>query len=106
MIADDEVEKAVDYLRDNAQKIAKAKAESIYLDDYSKVVKSQIMRENDDKSLGAQEAIAYADPRYKQHLDAKKEADERHEYMRWMMEAADAKIRAWQTQSSNQRKGL
>ena len=106
MITDDEVEKAVDYLRDTAPKIGKAKAEANYMDDYTKVVKSQIMREHAGESLGAQEREAYSDPKYKQHLEAKKEADERYEYLRWMMEAADAKIRAWQTQSSNNRKGF
>jgi len=106
VITDDEIEKAVDYLRDNAAKLAKAKAASIYLDDYSKVVKSQIMRENDNKSLGAQEAIAYSDSRYDQHLKAKQIADEEFEYLRWMMEAAQAKISVFQTQSANNRKGI
>ncbi len=106
MITDDDIEKAVDYLRDNAVKLAKAKAASIYLDDYSKVVKSQIMRENDNKSLGAQEAIAYSDPRYNEHLKARKIADEEYEYLRWMMEAAQAKISVFQTQSANNRKGF
>ena len=106
MISDEEVEKAVDYLRDNAAKIGKARAEANYMDDYCKVVKSQIMREVATEPLGAQERIAYSDPRYKQHLEAKKEADERYEYLRWMMEAAQAKLNAWQTQSANNRKGF
>ena len=106
MITDDDIEKAVDYLRDNAGKLAKSKAASIYLGDYSKVVKSQIMREHDNKPIGTQEAIAYADPRYEQHLKAKQTADEEFEYLRWMMEAAQAKIDVWRTQSSNNRKGI
>lgn len=106
MITDDDIEKAVDYLRDNALKLSKAKAASIYLGDYSKVVKAQIMREHDDQPIGKQEAIAYADPRYDQHLKAKRIADEEFEYTRWMMEAAQAKIDVWRTQSSNQRKGM
>ncbi len=106
MIADDEVEKALDFLRDNAQKASKARAERAYMEAYSKVIKAQLMRENDDKALGAQEAIAYADPRYKQHLEVMREAIERDEYHRWMQTAAEAKINAWQTQSANNRKGV
>ena len=106
MITDEEIEKAVDYLRNNASKLSKAKAASIYLDDYSKVVKSQIMREHDNQPIGKQESIAYADPRYDQHLKAKRIADEEYEYLRWMMEAAQAKIDVWRTQSSNNRKGI
>lgn len=103
MISDDDIEKAVDYLRDNARPASKAKAERIYMEEYRKVVRSQIMRENDDKPLGAQEAIAQADPRYTQHLKAMREAIEADEYHRWMLVAAEAKIEAWRTQSSNSR---
>ena len=103
MISDDDIEKALDYLRDSAPLAAKARAERIYMEEYRKTVKAQIMRENDDRPLGAQEAIAYADARYKQHLDAMREAIERDEYRRWMLVAAEAKIDAWRTQSSNAR---
>ena len=103
MISDDDIGKALDFLRDNSQRAAKAKAERIYMEEYRKVVKAQIMRENDDKALGTQEAIAYADPRYKQHLEAMKEAVEKDEYNRWMSTAAEAKIEAWRTMCSNNR---
>jgi 16S rRNA G966 N2-methylase RsmD len=103
VIDDDDIEKAVDYLRDNATKAAKAKAERIYMEEYRKVVKSQIMRENDNKAIGAQEATAYADPRYTQHLVVMKEAIEKDEYHRWMLMAAEAKIEAWRTQQANNR---
>lgn len=106
MISDDDIERAVDYMRDNAIKAAKAKAERIYMEEYRHVVKSQIMRENDDKSLGAQEAVAYADPRYREHLKALHAAVESDEYHRWMLKAAEAKIEAWRTQCSNQRANL
>ena len=107
MITDDEVEKCVDFLRDNAVKIAQAKANAMHMDDYTKVVKAKIMRENNgDESLGAREARAYADARYTAHLDTKKIADEEYERLRWLMDAASAKIDVWRTMSSNNRKGL
>ena len=103
MISDDDIERAVDYLRDNATKAAKAKAERIYLEEYRKVVKAQIMREHDDKALGTQEAIAYADPRYTKHLEVMRDAIEKDEYMKWMSISAQAKISAWQTENANNR---
>ena len=103
MITDESIEQAVDYLRDNARSAAQAKANRIYMEEYRKTVKAQIMRENDDKALGAQEAIAYADPRYNQHLTVMRDAIEKDEYHRWMMTAADAKIEAWRTQQANAR---
>lgn len=106
MITDEQVEAAVDYLRDNALKVGFAKGKVNYLTDFTKVVKAKIMRDNSDKPLGAQEAIAFADQQYDEHLKAKQIADQEYEYLRWMMEAAQAKIDVWRTQSSNNRKGI
>ena len=103
MIEDADIEKAVDYLRDNATRAAKAKAERMYMEEFRKVVKSKIMREHDDQPVGKQEAIAYADSRYTQHLKAMREAIEADEYHRWMLTAAEAKISAWQTMSRSNR---
>jgi len=106
MIAEDDIERAVDFLRDNAPKIAQAKATAMHMDDYTKVVKAKVMRENATLPLGAQEREAYSDPRYVSHLETKKIADEEYECLRWMMDAAQAKIEVWRTQSSNNRKGF
>ena len=102
MISDDDIEKAVDYLRSNARSAAQAKANRIYMDEFRKVVKSQIMKEGDG-ALGAQERDAYADPRYSQHLVVLRDAVEKDEYHRWMMVAAEAKIEAWRTQRATER---
>lgn len=102
-ITDEEVDKALDYLRDNARDAAQAKANRIYVEEYRKVIKAQLMKEHGDKSAVIQEREAYSDPRYIQHLEAIKEAvviDEGHRFLR---AAADAKIEAWRTQSSNTR---
>ncbi len=103
MITDEEAERAVDWLVHNASKAAKAKAERLYLDDYTRVIKSNIMRENLDNSVNAQERDAYADPRYNDHLLALKIAIEEDEKMMFLRKAAEAKISAWQTMCSNQR---
>lgn len=103
MITDDEIEKAVEYLRNNARPAAQAKANRIYMEEFRKVVKAQIMREHSASALGTQEACAYSDPRYKQHLEALREAVEKDEYNKWMMVAAEAKVEAWRTQQANQR---
>jgi len=50
-----------------------------------------------------QEREAYSDPRYVQHLEAIKQAVEIDEGHRFLRAAADAKIEAWRTQSSNTR---
>lgn len=106
MILDDDIEKAIDWLRDTALKAAKGRAERAYLEEFRKVLKSQIMREHKTESLGAQEAIAYSDSRYLSHLDCIRIAIEADEHLRFLRVAAEAKIQAWQTQSANNRRNI
>jgi 16S rRNA G966 N2-methylase RsmD len=103
MITDEMVEKALDYLRDMGEEAAVAKAQRIYLEEFRKVVKADIMKQHLDKAVNAQEREAYSDPTYKQHLIAMREAIEADERHRWMMASAQAKIEAWRTQQANRR---
>ena len=102
-ITDDEIDKALDYLRDNARDAAQAKANRVYVEEYRKVIKAQIMKEHGSMSAVLQEREAYSDFRYLQHLLAIREAVEADEHHRFLRGAADAKIEAWRTQSSNSR---
>lgn len=102
-ISDDEVDRALDYLRDNADAAAKARAERIYVEEYRKTVKAQIMKEHDGKSAVIQEREAYADPRYVEHLEAIREAVANDEKHRFLLEAARAKCDAWRTQCATER---
>jgi hypothetical protein len=102
-ISDEDVEKALDYLRDDADASAKAKAERIYVEEYLRVIKAQVMKEYPDLSVAAQEREAYSDERYLRHLDAIREAVELDEKHRFLREGARAKIEAFQTLSANYR---
>ncbi len=102
-ITDEEIDKALDFLRDNAREAAQAKADRVYVEEYRKTLKAQIMKEHASLSAVLQEREAYADPRYVEHLEAIKEAVRLDEFSRFMRVAAEAKIEAWRTQSSNSR---
>ena len=102
-ITDDEIDKALDYLRDNARDAAQARADRVYVEEYRKVIKAQIMKEHGSMSAVLQEREAYADPRYDNHLEAIRQAVAADEGHRFLRGAADAKIEAWRTQSSNSR---
>lgn len=102
-ITDDEIDKALDFLRDNARDAAQARADRIYCEEYRKTLKAQIMKEHGSLSAVLQEREAYSDPRYVEHLEAIKEAVKADEFARFMRIAAEAKIEAWRTQSSNSR---
>ena len=104
MITDEQAEKALDYIRDNADKAAEARANRIYMEEYRKSIKATLMSEHIREPVNAQERHAYSDPRYIQHLQAIKEAIKLDEQHRWMMTAAEAKLEAWRTMSANNRR--
>lgn len=102
-ISEDDIQKAVDYLRDSAPLAAQARANKVYLTEYRKSIKAMLMKQHGNLALGAAEREAYADPGYIAHLRAMQEAvfeDAKHEFLR---EAADAKIQAWRTSEASYR---
>lgn len=103
MITDDDIEKAIDYLRDNAVQAAQSRANRIYMEEFRKSLKALIMSEHKDLPVGAQEREAYADPRYHKHLEAMKISIAQDEQNRFMRVAAEAKIEAWRSFSANHR---
>lgn len=103
MISENDVEKAVDYLRDSAEACARSRAERIYLDEFTRALKAQIMAEHLAEPVNAQERWALSDVRYRNHLEALKIAVYEDEKGRFLRSAAEAKIEAWRTQAANER---
>jgi len=97
MISQKDIEKALDFLRDSASEAAQNRANRVYVEDYLKVVKANIMASHADKPVNAQEREAYIHPDYLAHLEAIKEAVYEDEKLRFLIDAAKAKISAWQT---------
>jgi hypothetical protein len=97
MISQKDIEKALDFLRDSATEAAQNRANRVYVEDYLKVVKANIMASHADKPVNAQEREAYIHPDYLAHLEAIKEAVYEDEKLRFLIDAAKAKISAWQT---------
>lgn len=105
MISDAEIEKALDYLRDNANTAAQAAANHVYMVEYRKSLKAMLRSESDGGTEGAKDDYAYSHEKYLAHLEALKTAVFNHEKHRFLMKAADAKIDAWRTACANQRIG-
>lgn len=103
MISDTQAEDAIQSLIDNAEGDAQAKAQRVFLEESRKSLKSEIMREDLSEPVSAQEARAYADPRYKVHLEGLREAVYRDEKAKIKRVAAQALIDAWRTQQANMR---
>ena len=103
MINEQEVEAAVDWLRDTANEAAQKRAERLYLDEYRKVLRAKLMKQHMDLPVSAQEREALADPKYEEHLQALKIAIDEDERMRFLRVAAEAKIEAWRSMNANHR---
>src|SRR5215831_18005597 len=100
IIPDDDVQKALDFLQDEAVNAAQATANRKHLEDYTKALKAILMNERAMDALGAQERYALSHPKFLQHLEAKKEAvfeDERQQHLR---DAMKIKLDVWRSLSA------
>lgn len=103
MISEADIERAVDWLRDNAAEAAKARAERLYLEAWVKTVLAQESEKAQGSSAAQRESIARTRPAYLAALQAYREAIEADERARFMRDAAAAKIEAWRTMESTRR---
>jgi len=103
MIQFDDIEKAVDWLRDNATSAAKARAERVYMESYVKTALAFEAEKVEASSAAQRESTARTRPGYLSALQALKEAVEADETHRFLRDAASAKIEAWRTQESTRR---
>jgi N-acetylmuramic acid 6-phosphate (MurNAc-6-P) etherase len=103
VISDEDLEKALGWLVENATKAAKARATRVYLEEFRKSKKALLMRLSDEKTSAAQETYAYAHPEYLALLEAVRQAVEDDEKFRWLQVAAEARIEAYRTMAANAR---
>ena len=102
-LTEPDVEAALQWLHDSADKAAEARANRVYCEEYRKSLKAQLMKEHGLLSAVLQERNAYADPRYEAHLKAIKEAVKEDEKFRFLRASKEATIQAFQTLSANYR---
>lgn len=103
MISDAEVEKAIDYIRDNSGAAAKAKADRLHIEVFRKSKHAILFGQSPEKTVAASDAWAYAHPDYIELLEGYKVAIEQDERLKWLMEAAKLKVEVWRTVQANQR---
>jgi hypothetical protein len=97
MISQKDIEKALDFLRDSGLEAARAISEYEYVESYLSVIKAELMSEHPDLAVNAQEREAKRHQRYKDHLDIIRTARHESEKYKFLIDAAKAKISAWQT---------
>ena len=103
MITEDRVEKAMQWLVDNAEAIASARAYRSMMEHKRKAVVALVMASHADKALGAQEREAHASEEYQAWLGEYQRAVTEDELLSARAEGAKELIRLYQTLSANAR---
>jgi hypothetical protein len=105
MIDDAALEKALDWLKDNASKAAKARAERVYLEEWIPSLRAQLAARfiEDGDSVSAADMKAKASQSYRTALEGYRQAVEADELMRWHRTRADAIVEVWRSDQANQR---
>ena len=102
-MTEQDAERAIDYIRDQAPKCAQAKAERTYIENALKSKKAILMADSDASSLGAKEMYAYAHPDYMTLLMGLKAAVATEEELKWRMEAAKLRFEHYKVECFNTR---
>ena len=95
--------KVLDFIRDNAKKYAKAKADRVYIEEFRKSKKALLYQESPAGTIAEKEAYAYAHKDYQELLDGLRVAVEQEEGLRWQIEAAKLKAEVWRSLEANKR---
>ena len=106
IVSEQECDKAVDFIRDHAPKVAEAKGNLVYLEAYGKSLKATLMGHSGEKTAASQERWAYASEQWIEHCDNLRKAVVEYELERGMVDAAKMKIEVFRTESANQRKNF
>ena len=95
---------SIQWIWDNAPRLAKAKGERVYVEEYRKSLKALLMKASTKQAANAREEEAYADPSYIEHLAAIRAAIEIEETLRWRMVSAEAAVEVWRSQEASNRR--
>ncbi len=100
-----EIEKALHYLKTQAEEYAKYKAHCEYLKEFRKSQKAILINEAEKKGIKTaqeRESYAYAHKDYITLLDGLKVAIEQSERLRIMVKTAELQIEVWRSQNSRE----
>lgn len=97
------LERMLQAMRDAAPKLAKAKAERVYLEQFRKSLKATLYQSAPEGTIADKESWAYSHPDYKELLDGLREAVQVEEELRWRMVTAQLQVELWRTQRADRR---
>ena len=107
MITEKQVQEALDWMIQNEDALAEAKAAYHDLDRFSKTIKAELMSKiSINMSVAARETEALANEAYKTHLDNLRIAEEQYLKLEYKMDHNKLICQLWQTISANKRQSI
>ena len=107
MITENQVQEALDWMINNEDALAAAKAAYHDLDRFSKTIKAELMSKiSSNMSVAARETEALANEEYKTHLDNLRIAEEQYLRLEYKMDHNKLICQLWQTISANKRQSV
>jgi len=103
IVSETELEKALDFLRDEARAIGDAKARLVRAGHYVKHVEALEFMKSDASSAEKKKAEARTSEAYVGAINEEAEAAGAYEMMRALREAAALKIESWRSEQANYR---
>lgn len=86
-----------------APEYAKAKAERVYLEEFTRVLKATLMTQWPELAVNGQERNALAHPDFLVHLEGLRNAVEREEMLRWRLTSAQTGVDVWRSMNASNR---
>ena len=105
MFKDDDVEKAVEYIRDKASLIGQLRGNKEYLEHRIKIERSERYLDAEG-TISEREATAWTDPAVARLCDDYRDCLTELHTLQTLFKAAELKIEVWRTQNSNKRAGM
>jgi len=107
MITEKQVQEALDWMIQNEDALAEAKAAYHDLDRFSKTIKAELMSNiSSNMSVAARETEALANEEYKTHLRNLRIAEEEYLQYEYKMDHNKLICQLWQTISANKRQSI
>ena len=103
IVSDEDLSRALDWLRDNARDMGLAKERLKKAEHMVKVIEAIEFKKSDAKSAEARKADARTAVRYTEAIIEEAQATGAYEMMRALREAAALKIEAWRSEQANYR---
>ena len=103
IVTEEEVDRALAFLRDSAIAVGAARATLIKAEHMVKHVEALMMLASEEKSVEARKADAKTTDKWVEAVEAEAAAAGEWETLKALREAASAKIEAWRSESANYR---